>query len=81
MNSNPYEDAGRLAKVVKLIAAAKQVNANSDQLAAMTNEQWAMLEQIADVKPTSETTRDLTMLTMRNVERAAQRTTRAFPKY
>lgn len=80
-SKNPYEDAARLAKVVKLVSAAQATEIDSSQVARMDNSQWSMLEQIAGVTPASQATRDLTVQTMRNVEAARARTRSPFPKY
>lgn len=59
MNStanNPYKEAARLAKVLKLVSMFQAIEATAAQVEGMTEEQWELAEKAAEVrKPSAET--------------------------
>ena len=55
--SNPYKEAARLAKVLKLVSMFRQIEATADQVAGMTDEQWTLAEKAAEVRTPSAETR------------------------
>ena len=60
MNStanNPYKEAARLAKVLKLVSMFRQIEATADQVRNMTEEQWVLAEKAAEVRTPSAETR------------------------
>mgnify|MGYP000219860658 CR=1 FL=1 len=55
--SNPYKEAARLAKVLKLVSMFQAIEATADQVSSMTEEQWELAEKAAEVRKPSEETR------------------------
>lgn len=74
--TNPYQEAARLAKVLKLVAMLRQIEATAEQVAAMTDEQWTLAEKAAEVKPASGETRRQVIEAM-----SRPRCANPFPRY